>query len=100
MIYSLSCNSRCTFCVALFFPPPIFGTRPNRKTVLPEGCHYGASLARTQQTLQNIIFRGVSMRGIISFITGALCACAGVIVTCAVSASAREWVIHILGGGA
>ena len=40
------------------------------------------------------------MRGIISFITGALCACAGVIVTCAVSASAREWVIHILGGGA
>lgn len=40
------------------------------------------------------------MRGIISFITGALCACAGVIVTCAVSAPAREWVIHILGGGA
>lgn len=39
------------------------------------------------------------MRGIISFITGVLCACAGVIVTCAVSAPAREWVIHILGGG-
>ena len=67
---------------------------------LARGCHYGASLARTQQALQIIIFRGVTMRGIISFVTGALCACAGVIVTCAVSAPAREWVIHILGGGA
>lgn len=40
------------------------------------------------------------MRGVVSFVTGMLVAVASVIIACNVSVPARDWVIHVLGGGA
>lgn len=88
------------FWIVLFFTsyfeaPP----KQNRRQSPARGCHYGTNWLAPRATPTNKI-KGVLQMRFLYFVTGVLCACAGLVIACKCSEAVRNFVIPLLGGGA